>query len=127
MTIDNGIFRQENNRNNINCVVHATDGPNNVLDTKKHREQECLRVSSKREYFEPERSSPVKLLPDLGLEETTSREFTGCEGRGAIGVCTDLRGAIEGGRVGSCEDNRGSTLITKISYDDLSKLKDTQR
>ena len=44
--------------------------------------------------IEPERSSPVKLLPDLGFEETTSKEFTGCEGRGAMGGCTDLRGAI---------------------------------
>ena len=46
----------------------------------------------------------MKLLPDLGLEETTSREFTGCEGRGAMGVCTDLRGAIGGG-------NRGAIYI----------------
>ena len=28
----------------------------------------------------------MKLLPDLGLEETTSKEFTGWEGRGAMGL-----------------------------------------
>ena len=32
----------------------------------------------------------MKLLPDLGLEETTSKEFTGWEGRGAMGGWTDL-------------------------------------
>ena len=53
------------------------------------------RKEKERRCFKPERSSPVKLLPDLGLEDTTSREFTGCEGRGAIGVCTDLRGDME--------------------------------
>lgn len=56
----------------------------------------CQSGSKKKEELgEAERSSPVKLLPDLGFEETTSREFTGWEGRGAMGGCADLKSLRE--------------------------------
>ena len=51
----------------------------------------------------------MKLLPDLGLEETTSKEFTGWEGRGAMGGWTDL-GTDLHQRV--CFFNDGSSMLT---------------